>query len=112
MQFYSLTANILITHYFSTTLEGILQFLHKDLSEEELNFTIRRDYVLQDAMREGRKSKFDPYKLLKVDVYINVCRYNITLLMHYKFHLYKSRLLAREPLTAEGLVGSSFGCWE
>lgn len=23
-------------------------------------------YVLQDAMREGRKSKFDPYKLLKV----------------------------------------------
>lgn len=53
MQFYSFTANIVITHYFSTTLEGILQFLHKDLSEEELNSTIRRDYVLQDAMREG-----------------------------------------------------------
>lgn len=36
---------------------------------EELEIDVRRKFVLQDALREGRKGKFAPDKKLKVSHY-------------------------------------------
>lgn len=35
---------------------------------DELDIDVRRRFVVQDALREGRKKKFCPKKMLKVNV--------------------------------------------
>ena len=34
--------------------------------KNNLSLDIRRDFIVQDAMREARKKKFDPFKTVKV----------------------------------------------
>ncbi len=37
-----------------------------------LSIVIRRDFIIEDAMREARKKKFDPFKAVKVAVVAGV----------------------------------------
>lgn len=53
------------------TLSDIITALNGPASvdpqpEDMLCIEIRRDFVLTDALREGRKRKFDPLKALRV----------------------------------------------
>ena len=53
-------------------IEDIIALLRHENSvnletdENVLHIDVRRDCLISDAIREGQKSKFDPWKVLKV----------------------------------------------
>lgn len=49
------------------TLKQVVELIVQNLpQEEELEIDVRRNFVVQDALREGRKKKFSTRKKLKV----------------------------------------------
>lgn len=54
---------------FSSTpnsLQDVVHSLCERLVDDFLDVDVRRDHILRDALREGRKKKFMPNKRLKV----------------------------------------------
>ena len=49
-----------------TLLQAITSLKYKMVPDEDLPIEVRRDFLLQDALREARKKKFSPNKYLKV----------------------------------------------
>ena len=48
------------------TLESEMIVLQRNVVKDELLIEVRRSNILEDALRECRKKKFDPAKTLKV----------------------------------------------
>ena len=48
--------------------------------EDVLEIDVRRNFILQDALREGRKKKFSTHKLLKVNLNNSVYAINFIVL--------------------------------
>ena len=61
------------------TLAGLLHSLGSKVQDENLYITVRRSHLLQDALREERKSKFNAKMQIKVCVcmcmFMYVCFY-------------------------------------
>ena len=55
------------------TLAGLLHSLDSKVQDENLYITVRRSHLLQNALREGRKSKFNEKMQIKVSVLLCVC---------------------------------------
>lgn len=75
------------------------------ISDEDcLSIEVRRDYIINDALREGRKKKFDPWKNLKVSTLMQ-CTLNgdVILLFRCSFS-YGIVFLVQVNFVGEGAV--------
>ena len=63
---------------------------------------VRRDFVLKDAIREAKKKKFDPSKLLRVCL----CIYVVLFMLCTQIQFHRLRLLVKLVSTLEDHRGS------
>lgn len=54
------------------------------IDENCLSIEVRRDFIIHDALREGRKRKFDPWKNLKVLTVVSNLKSDVILLLVFR----------------------------
>ena len=54
---------------YSDLIVELRSMLRQVDKQQTLSLDIRRDFIIEDAMREAKKKKFDPHKNVKVIIY-------------------------------------------